>query len=118
MDESLITNLTDGDRIPNLTLSVSQVPDEIQTFSASEIITYSICPHMYLLRDLWGYQPELDIAIGYGNGLHFCLRRAGELVKENADPIDAVTTSIVDFHMPFVGGEVFEILEIVLKRDS
>ena len=109
MDQSLIANLTDDENVPYLNLSISQASDEIQTFSASEIITYSICPHMYLLRELWGYQPELDIAIGYGNGLHFCLRRAGELVKENANPIDAVTASIVDFHMPFVGGEVLEV---------
>jgi len=86
------------------------MPDEIQTFSAGEIITYNVCPHMYLLRDIWGFQPQLDVAIGFGNGLHYCLRRAGELVKnEGYSPLSAVATAVEeDFHMPFVGGSVLE----------
>lgn len=38
----------------------------------------------------------------------FCLRRAGELVRESVNPVDAVVTSVEDFHMPFVGGSVLE----------
>ena len=108
MNHDVIEELTDEEAIPELHLQTCKVTDEIQTFSASEIVTYNICPHMYLLRELWGYQPELDVAIGYGNGLHFCLRRAGELVKENVTPVDAACACIEDFHMPFVGGDVLE----------
>lgn len=108
MDQNVCANLVDGSHLPEFPLHSGVASDEIQTFSASEIITYNICPHMYLLRELWGYQPELDLAIGYGNGMHFCLRRAGELVRENVNPVDAVVTSVEDFHMPFVGGTVFE----------
>jgi DNA helicase-2/ATP-dependent DNA helicase PcrA len=41
--------------------------------------------------------------------MHYCLKRAGELVKEGYSPVSAVATSVdEDFHMPFVGGVVLE----------
>ena len=110
MDESVATDLENAAGLPDLTVYPSLVSEEIETFSAGEILTYNVCPHMYLLRDLWGYQPELNPAIGFGNGLHYCLRRAGELVKnEGYSPLSAVTTAVdLDFHMPFVGGAVLD----------
>jgi DNA helicase-2/ATP-dependent DNA helicase PcrA len=110
MEPSVVTNLTDGDPILDISINPSTASEEIETFSAGEVVTYNVCPHMYLLRELWGYQPQLDVAIGYGNGLHYCLRRAGELIKEEGySPVSAVATSVdEDFHMPFVGGPVLE----------
>lgn len=110
MDGTVTTDLQNADDLPDVAIHPSLVSEEIQTYSAGEIITYNVCPHMYLLRDLWGYQPELNPAIGYGNSLHYCLRRAGELVKnEGYSPLSAVATSVdVDFYMPFVGGMVLE----------
>jgi DNA helicase-2/ATP-dependent DNA helicase PcrA len=110
MDTGTTVNLTDNDQIPDIQLHTGQMTDEIQTFSAGEIITYNVCPHMYLLRDLWGYQPQLNPAIGYGNGLHYCLKIAGEMIKDQrSDPVAAVATAVEDdFHMPFVGGTVLE----------
>jgi DNA helicase-2/ATP-dependent DNA helicase PcrA len=107
---SVATALNDDDPLPDIAVHHGLAPEEIETFSAGEILTYNICPHMYLLRDLWGYQPQLDVAIGYGNGLHYCLRRAGELIKnEEYSPISAVATSVdEDFHMPFAGGTVLD----------
>ncbi len=110
MDSSVSESLLDEEQLPEIYLRSGVSSDEIQTYSASEIVTYSICPHMYLLREIWGYQPELDQALGYGNGMHYCLKRAGELVKkESYSPVDAVSISVdEDFHMPFVGGVVLE----------
>jgi DNA helicase-2/ATP-dependent DNA helicase PcrA len=110
MDRTVTMDLQNADDLPDVAIHPSLVSEEIQTYSAGEIITYNVCPHMYLLRDLWGYQPELNPAIGYGNSLHYCLRRAGELVKnEGYSPLSAVATSVdIDFHMPFVGGVVLE----------
>lgn len=110
MDPSVLSNLVDDDSLPEILLRPGVASDEIQTFTASEIITYNVCPHMYLLRELWGYQPELSQALGYGNGMHYCLKRAGELVKhEGYSPVSAVSTCVdEDFHMPFVGGIVLE----------
>jgi DNA helicase-2/ATP-dependent DNA helicase PcrA len=109
MDLRYAIPLNDDAPIPPVSLHSGTMTDEIQTFSASEIVTFGICPHMYLLRELWGYQPELNPAIGYGNGMHYCLKRAGELVKEGYSPVSAVATSVDEgFHMPFVGGIVLE----------
>ena len=79
MDLAYAIPLNDGANIPPIVVHPGTISDEIQTFSASEIVTFGICPHMYLLRELWGYQPQLNPAIGYGNGMHYCLKRAGEL---------------------------------------
>ena len=110
IDTSVTSELENGEKLPVLSVHPSLRSEEIQTFSAGEILTYNVCPHMYLLRDVWGYQPELNQAIGFGNGLHYCLRRAGELIKnEGYSPLSAVATSAdEDFYIPFVGGQVFE----------
>lgn len=65
---------------------------------------------MYLLRSVWGYQPGLIQAIGFGKALHYCLRRTGELIKnEGLNPLTAVVAAVTDgFHVPFVGGVVFQ----------
>jgi len=99
----------DRENLPSLTIeSTSNPGDEIQTFSAGELISYTICPYMYLLRQLWGYQPGLNQRIGYGNALHYCLRRTGELVlNEGLDPRAAVMYAVESgFHMPFMSGRV------------
>ena len=117
MDLSHAVPLNDGAEIPPIVMHPGTASDEIQTFSSSEIVTFGVCPHMYLLRELWGYQPQLNPAIGYGNGMHYCLKRAGELVKEGYDPINAVAMSVdEDFHMPFVGGKVLEIFKSSAKK--
>jgi DNA helicase-2/ATP-dependent DNA helicase PcrA len=118
MDLRYAAGLSDGTPIPDIIVHPGKASDEIQTFSASEIVTFDICPHMYLLRELWGYQPQLNPAIGYGNGMHYCLKRAGELVKkEGYSPVSAVATSVdEDFHMPFVGGVVLERFKSSAKK--
>jgi len=117
MDLAYTVPLNNGELAPPIDLHSGTATDEIQSFTASEIITYGVCPHMYLLRDLWGYQPQLNPAIGYGNGMHYCLKRAGELVKEGYSPVSAVATSVEeDFHMPFVGGSVLENFKNSVKK--
>jgi DNA helicase-2/ATP-dependent DNA helicase PcrA len=118
MDRSPLLEDVDWDNVdslgdsnlPEIEIETYGVGEEIQTFTAGEIITYNICPHMYLLRELWGYQPGLTLRLGYGRALHHCLRRAGELVKEEGyNPSAAVMIAIDEgFHMPFVGGKVLK----------
>jgi DNA helicase II / ATP-dependent DNA helicase PcrA len=89
---------------------------EMHSISAEEIITYEKCPQLYRFTKIWSYRPALRKEMGYGNSLHFCLRKASELIKSTADyggrlmtPIDAIRISIdKNFHMPFVGGAVFD----------
>lgn len=77
--------------------------EEIQTFSATEIIDYMRCPHHYRLLKLWGYIQNPSPLIGYGETLHFCLRYAAELIKhEGYNPISAVATAVDEkFFLPF-----------------
>jgi DNA helicase-2/ATP-dependent DNA helicase PcrA len=85
--------------------------DNIMTFSASEITAFLRCPYMYLLRNIYGYQPELDEAIGFGKGVHFCLRRSVELLRRDKElgPITAAVSAVDnEFFMPFASGYVFE----------
>jgi DNA helicase-2/ATP-dependent DNA helicase PcrA len=94
--------------LPQIGIGAAPVPDEMLTFSASEITAYKRCPYMYLLRQVYGYQPQLQEAIGYGKSVHFCLRRAIELVKKDGqDPITAAATAVdKEFFMPYAGGVV------------
>jgi DNA helicase-2/ATP-dependent DNA helicase PcrA len=85
--------------------------DELLTFSASEITMYLRCPYTFLLRNIYGYQPELDEAIGFGKGVHYCLRRTVELLKKDDElgPITAAVRAVdEEYFMPFAGGEVLE----------
>jgi DNA helicase-2/ATP-dependent DNA helicase PcrA len=117
LDTAYTVPLNDGEAIPPIVLYPGTATDEIQTYSAGEIVTFGICPHMYLMRELWGYQPQLDPAIGYGNAMHYCLKRAGELVQEGYSPVSAVATSVEeDFHMPFVGGSVLDTFKNSAKK--
>jgi len=98
-------------RLPDLSVGKLEAVDNMLTFSASEITAYLRCPYMYLLRNVYGYQPELDEAIGFGKGVHYCLRRAVELLKRNEElgPITAAVQAVDnEFFMPFAGGDVFE----------
>ncbi|MHA1920365.1 MAG: PD-(D/E)XK nuclease family protein, partial [Promethearchaeota archaeon] len=97
-------------RIPNYKLEKVVDVEEIQTFTAGEIINYLKCPYFYQLRELWNFKPELAPLIGYGNTLHYCLRYASELIqKEELDPITAITTAIDrSFYLPFASEKTFE----------
>ncbi|MDI9644721.1 MAG: ATP-dependent DNA helicase [Candidatus Verstraetearchaeota archaeon] len=109
LDTSNVVWLSGGAAIPQIAVRPGGANEEIQTFSSGEIVTFGICPHMYLLRELWGYQPGIAPAIGYGKGMHHCLKLASGLVKEGQDPVNAVAASVDQgFHMPFVGGLALE----------
>lgn len=96
--------------LPSISIGPAPNAEEMLTFSASEITAYARCPYMYLLREVYGYQPQLKEAIGYGKSVHFCLRRAIELIKKDGrDPKTAAATAVdTDFFMPYAGGQVLE----------
>lgn len=97
--------------LPSFPVAKLGALDAMLTFSASEITAYLRCPYMFLLRNVYGYQPELDEAIGFGKAVHYCLRRAVELLKksEGLGPITAAARAVDnEFFMPFASGEVFE----------
>jgi DNA helicase-2/ATP-dependent DNA helicase PcrA len=84
-------------------LSLGGDPDELQTYTTGEILSYSRCPYQYRIRHIWGYQPGLKERVGYGNALHFCLRNAAGMIKDGINPLTAVATSVdKHFFLPFM----------------
>lgn len=76
--------------------------EEIQIYSAGQIITYLRCPYQYRLREIWGYQPRLSPDLGYGKSLHYCLRFASEKIKKGMEPEKAIHETVAEkFHMPY-----------------
>ena len=123
------TSMSGPEGLPSSRIHKTPKKDEMQTFTASQLLTYQRCHYQYLLGNILGYQPGLNPRIGFGNSLHHCLRRASELVKgQGYIPQVAVATAVdEDFHMPFVGGEVLKtfrnnakerLLEFAKKRAS
>jgi len=90
---------------PKLAYSPKKVHDstEMLSFSTTELIDYMICPHHYRLNKLWGYMQEMAPLIGYGQAMHYCMRRAAELMKEDGyKAIAAVNESVEkNFYLPF-----------------
>jgi len=105
LDCSMMTELSDRDSLPLYVVAETVDTEDIRTYAAGEIITYRKCPYFYRFRHVWGYQPELDVMIGYGNTLHFCLRYAAELIRDKGySPMSAIATSVDrNFHLPFAG---------------
>ena len=107
---SKMIELSDIDSLPLCKVEKTVDTEDLQTFAASEIITYGKCPYFYRFRHVWNYQPGLDPMLGYGNTLHFCLRYAGELIRDKGyNPLSAIMESIEDnFHLPFAGKKMIE----------
>lgn len=99
-----VVPLTQDGTLPEYAYVVGGPSEELQTFTAGEIVDYGKCPYFYRLRHLWGYQPGMSDYLGYGRALHFCLREAADLMKnEDLPPMTAVATVMDDhFFMPFV----------------
>ena len=107
--EKYAKRLSESDNLPPTQIKATLESDEIQTYSPSEIITYLRCPYLYCLREMWGYKPGLDVALGYGKSLHYCLRCASESIKQGVDPEKAVRELVREkFHLPYAGGEPLE----------
>jgi DNA helicase-2/ATP-dependent DNA helicase PcrA len=102
-------SLSESDNLPSTQIKTSLESDEIQTYSPTEIITYLRCPYLYCLREMWGYKPGLDVALGFGKSLHYCLRCASESIKQGADPEKATREFVRGkFHLPYAGGKSLE----------
>jgi len=96
--------LSQRDTLPDHDYATGGAADELRTFSAGEIVDYGKCGYFYRLRHIWGYEPGLTDYLGYGQTLHFCLREAADLMKnEDLSPMVAVATAVDrNFYMPFM----------------
>ena len=96
--------LSEHDLLPAYKISKGADPEDIQTFSAGEIIAYKTCPYAYRLNHIWGYRPGFSEYLGYGKTLHFCLRLASDMMKnQGCNPVNAIETALDDhFFLPFI----------------
>jgi len=110
LDQSKMKKIIEKDKLPICKVPHAYDIEDIQTFAAGEILTYGKCPYLYRFNQVWGYQPGLKEMIGYGNALHYCLRHASELIRdEGYSPVSAVATSVEEnFYLPFAGPKVSE----------
>lgn len=117
INTDLIRKITDRDELSHHSLTLGGDPDELQTYTTGEILSYSRCPFQYRMKHIWGYQPGLKERVGYGNALHFCLRNAAGLIKGGLNPITAVATSVDEhFHLPFMNEKVAREIQQAAKK--
>ncbi len=105
-------DLSERDLLPEYNISKGADPEDIQTFSTEEIIAYKTCPYAYRLNHIWGYEPGFSEYLGYGKTLHFCLRLASDMMKNQGySPIDAIKTALDDhFFLPFIVSDRSEMI--------
>ncbi len=118
-DLPYVESLSHRDSLPDHEYTSAGAVDDLRTFSAGEIVDYGRCGHFYRLRHLWGYQPGLTDYLGYGQTLHFCLREAADLMKNDGlSPMIAVATAVDrHFHMPFMFKERVELIKHAAKNN-
>ncbi|HID92774.1 MAG TPA: ATP-dependent helicase [bacterium (Candidatus Stahlbacteria)] len=107
--EGVVDTISPDMEIPSVKITPPTLDEEIQTFSAGEILTYLKCPYFYRLREIWHYKPGLVEALGYGKSLHYCLRYASELIENGMKPEVAIEKAVDEkFHVPYAGGRMKE----------
>jgi len=118
LDHSLIESLSSRDYLPLCNVTNEGENEDLQTFATNELITYGQCPYMYRLNNVWGYKTSVKELIGYGNTLHFCLRRSAELIRDKGmSPISAVATSVDEnFFLPYASPKMFDKLKEGAKK--
>jgi len=112
-------DLSENDLLPAYKITKGGDPEDIQTFSAGEIIAYKTCPYAYRLNRVWGYRPGFSEYLGYGKTLHFCLRLASDMMKsQGCSPVNAIENALDDhFFLPFiVSGRSGEIQEVARNK--
>jgi DNA helicase II / ATP-dependent DNA helicase PcrA len=97
-------DISENDLLPAYTITKGGDPEDIQTFSAGQIIAYKTCPYAYRLNHVWGYRPGFSEYLGYGKTLHFCLRLASDMIKKKGcSPVNAIEAALDDhFFLPFI----------------
>ncbi len=110
MDLSKAVVLSDEDSMPVVKTKPIIDHEELAVLSAGDIIEYARCPQLYLLADVLGFQPGLHIGLGFGRFLHYCLRRASQMVKDKGIDASRAVAIVFDseFHMPFASGTVLD----------
>ena len=118
---SIHTLNTSKKTLINVDLSFSTNTDEeITTYEAGEIVDYTKCPYFYRLRHVWGYEAPLGEELGYGNALHFCLRRAVEIHKEKGSVMLSAILEVMsedkNFYLPYAPDDKYKYIKEGAKK--
>jgi DNA helicase-2/ATP-dependent DNA helicase PcrA len=82
---------------------------EIFPTSFTDLQYFLKCPYDYLLRELIGFSPTIDLSFGYGLQVHNLLNRLHVKNNENApseQEVDELTESV--FFLRYTRGEIFD----------
>ncbi len=91
-------------------------------FSFSDIKYYFECPYQFKLRVLYGFNPPIHEALGYGKSLHDALAEVhsrairGDIVSQEEVPSLVATHLHVPYAYPVLRGTLTESAEGVLSR--
>lgn len=87
---------------------ITETLEKVST-SFSDLSYYDICPYSYKLRNIYGINPGIDVALGYGKGLHNTLAYLHSNFSEDLPEEDELE-NIVDttMFMRYAHGEVEE----------
>src|SRR5690606_39185358 len=69
------------------------------SISFSELKYLIECPYQFKLRFMYGFNPPIDEALGYGKGLHDALAEMHKRALAGDIPTKAESEALVDRHM-------------------
>ena len=84
------------------------------TCSFSDIALHRECGYRYRLSQVFGYQQELAVELGYGRAIHHVLRRLAETSRDGDEPFEppdaATLEALVDeeLYLPFADAAAFQ----------
>ena len=92
--------------------------DDLLTFAPHDVILYRRCPYRFRLGRLWGFQPGIDQAIGYGKALHHVLRVTADRAKNGEKVTVGMLLDLLnrEFFLPFAGKHVAEQLRAAAEK--
>lgn len=87
---------------------ITETVDKVST-SFSDLSYYEVCPYGFQLRQVFGINPKIDVALGYGKGLHNILSYMHSAYSTDL-PDDYEIENIVDdvMFMRFAHGKIEE----------
>lgn len=98
--------------------SLDKTAEELSAYSTKELIDYRRCPFHYRLASQWRYSQGISPFMGYGETMHSCLQRAGDLIKnQDMGPLEAVEKAFMEkFFLPFATEKFSEKIGETLKE--
>jgi DNA helicase-2/ATP-dependent DNA helicase PcrA len=85
--------------------------------SYSELRYYDWCPYNYQLRNIYGFNPKLDMALGYGKSVHNILNLLHTRFRDNP-PTEEEVLDVIDenFYLRYASPETAERFKKAAER--